>query len=110
MLAALGYEPVGFDTGRAALTAFSTDPQRFDLVLADELMPAMTGPELAFAVHRIRPEIPFVLMSGDAPLNCEGPGRSDAAQSADACPILRKPLAASDIAQMLSRHLPPPRE
>ncbi|MGE4079600.1 MAG: two-component system VirA-like sensor kinase [Reyranella sp.] len=105
MLAALGYEPVGFDSGRAALAAFTTDPQRFDLVLADELMPAMTGPELALEVHRIRPEIPFVLMSGDARPNGDGANRIDRALAADACAVLRKPLSSSDIAQMLARHL-----
>ena len=35
MLAALGYEPVGFDSVHQALAAFRADPQRFDLVLAD---------------------------------------------------------------------------
>ena len=46
MLAALGYEPVGFDSSAAALAAFRADPQRFDLVLADEVMPGMTGTQV----------------------------------------------------------------
>ena len=58
MLAALGYEPVGFDSSRAALTAFRADPRRFDLVLTDEVMPEMTGTELATAVHEVRPDLP----------------------------------------------------
>ena len=33
MLAALGYEPVGFDSSAAALAAFRADPDRFDLLL-----------------------------------------------------------------------------
>src|SRR3982074_2681674 len=43
-LAELGYEPTGFDSSVAALQAFSGDPRRFDLVLTDETMPALTGP------------------------------------------------------------------
>ena len=43
MLAALGYEPVGFEASRAALAAFRADPGRFDLALLDEIMPEMTG-------------------------------------------------------------------
>src|SRR5258706_12764045 len=39
-LAALGYEPAGFTSSVAALQAFRADPQRFDLVLTDETMPA----------------------------------------------------------------------
>jgi FixJ family two-component response regulator len=33
MLAALGYEPICFDSSSAALAAFPPDPKRFDLVL-----------------------------------------------------------------------------
>ena len=52
MLAGLGYEPVGFESSTAALAAFHADPQRFDLVLTDEVMPEMTGTELATGVHQ----------------------------------------------------------
>ena len=64
MLAAIGYEPVGFDTSSAALAAFRADPDRFDLVLTDEIMPGMTGTELAIALHEIRPDVPVILMTG----------------------------------------------
>jgi hypothetical protein len=37
MLAALGYEPVGFDSTPRALSAFRADPGRFDLVLIPPL-------------------------------------------------------------------------
>ncbi|HKU94336.1 MAG TPA: two-component system VirA-like sensor kinase [Vineibacter sp.] len=101
MLAALGYEPVGFDSGSAAMAAFSADPQRFDLVLADEVMPAMTGSELAIAMHRLRPDIPFILMSGGI-----NPPEAVRSQAAGIRAFLKKPLSSSDIAQALARHLP----
>ena len=66
MLAAVGYEPVGFHSGRAALAAFRAEPRRFDLVLTDEIMPEITGTELASALHAMRPELPIVLMTGYA--------------------------------------------
>src|SRR6202021_4222638 len=62
--AQLGYEPVGFDSSRAALTAFSAQPQRFDTVLTDEAMPDLVGTELASEIRRLRPAIPIILMSG----------------------------------------------
>ena len=55
MLAALGYEPVGYDSSAAALAAFRADPRRFDLVLTDEVMPGMTGSELAPACTAFAP-------------------------------------------------------
>src|SRR5450631_1413969 len=64
MLAELGYEPLGFDSSRAALQAFRAEPARFDLVLTDEAMPDLVGMELAREIRRIRPDVPIILMSG----------------------------------------------
>ena len=98
MVAALGYEPIGFDDSTRALAAFRADPQRFDLVLADETMPGMTGTQLAAALHAIRPELPILLMTG-----LSGPV-AEAAPS-DVCEILKKPLQPTDIAGAIARHL-----
>jgi len=99
MVAALGYEPVGFDSGTRALAAVRADPQRFDLVLADEIMPAMTGTQLATAVHAIRPDLPVILMTGySGPVETSRP---------HVCEILKKPLRAGDIAGAIERHLHP---
>src|SRR5918992_4022032 len=102
MLAALGYEPVGFDGSVCALATFQDDPQRFDLLLADEVMPAMTGTELAEAVHRRRPELPIVLMTGYA-----GPVSADRLRAVGIREVLRKPLSSAALAACLARHLPP---
>jgi signal transduction histidine kinase/CheY-like chemotaxis protein len=100
MLAALGYEPVGFDRSPAALGAFRTDPRRFDLVLTDEVMPDMTGIELSGRLHGIRPDVPVVLMTGygRAP-------RPRQLQAAGISEVIRKPLLSAAIAQCLARHL-----
>jgi signal transduction histidine kinase/CheY-like chemotaxis protein len=100
MLAALGYEPVGFDSSAAALAAFHADPQRFDLALTDEVMPSMTGTELAAAMHEIRPDLPVVIMTGYG-----GPLASQRLQAKDIRDILRKPLVSADIAECLARTL-----
>src|SRR5690606_7393856 len=101
MLAALGYEGVGFDHASTALAAFRADPQRFDLVLTDEVMPEMTGTELAGALRNTRPDLPVVLMSGyDRPLQ---PGRLQAAGIRE---VLKKPLRSTDLAECLAKHLP----
>jgi len=87
MLAELGYEPVGFDSSVAALQAFRAEPTRFDVVLTDELMPALTGTRLAREIRQLRPEIPVILMSG-----YDATQLSECAHSAGINDILRKPL------------------
>jgi signal transduction histidine kinase len=102
MLAALGYEPVGFDSSARALAAFQADPERFDLVLTDEVMPGMTGTELAVALHRIRPELPIVLMTGrTGSLGSRGFRRTGIRD------ILKKPLQSQEMAESIARHLAP---
>jgi NO-binding membrane sensor protein with MHYT domain/signal transduction histidine kinase/ActR/RegA family two-component response regulator len=101
-LAALGYEPAGFDSSVAALQAFRAEPQRFDLVLTDETMPDMSGVELAREIRRVRPELPIVLMSGYS-----GAQLTARARAAGAGEVLRKPLVRRDIAEALARALRP---
>jgi len=100
MLAALGYEPVGFDSAAKALEAIRADPMRFDLVLADEIMPEMTGTELAVAVRKIRPELPILLMTG-----YPGPARPYRLHAAGIREVLRKPLLLYRTAEALAREL-----
>jgi signal transduction histidine kinase/CheY-like chemotaxis protein len=100
MLAAIGYEPVGFDDSAAALAAFRADPDRFDLVLTDEIMPAMTGTELASALHEVRPDLPILLMTGH-----RGLVESRGFGAAGIREVLKKPLLSADLANGLARHL-----
>jgi CheY-like chemotaxis protein len=99
-LAALGYEPVGFDSSLAALRAFRTEPKRFDLVLTDETMPDLTGTELALEFRRLRPNVSIILMSGygDAQI-------SERAQAVGIIDVLRKPLVRREIAEPVARAL-----
>jgi PAS domain S-box-containing protein len=96
--AELGYEPVGFDSSRAALEAFSAEPQRFDAVLTDEAMPDLVGSDLASEVRRLRPTIPIILMSGYG-----GAQLTNRAAEIGVNEVLRKPLHRRDLAESLSR-------
>jgi signal transduction histidine kinase/ActR/RegA family two-component response regulator len=103
MLAAIGYEPVGFDKSPAALAAFRADPDRFDLVVTDEVMPVMSGTEFAVALHEIRPELPIILVTGYA-----GHIKSHQLQAAGIREVLRKPLRSASLSFCLARQLPRP--
>lgn len=100
MLAALGYEPVGFDRTPAALHAFRTNPERFDLVLTDEVMPEMTGIELSGQLHEIRPDLPVVMMTGYGRTL-----RSRQLKAAGVSEVINKPLLSAAVARCLARHL-----
>jgi CheY-like chemotaxis protein len=50
--------------GEEAWEMFRRDPNRFDLVLSDVLMPRRNGPELAALIHSLRPTLPILFVSG----------------------------------------------
>ena len=100
MLAELGYEPVGFDSSAAALTAFRADPGRFDLVLTDEAMPDLTGTELARHFRHCQPDVPIILVSGHG-----GTQLAKAAAAIGVNELLCKPLQRHELAESVARVL-----
>jgi PAS domain S-box-containing protein len=60
----LGYETTGMTNSREALEVFSTQPESFDLLITDLVMPELNGLELARQVRAIRPEIPIIACTG----------------------------------------------
>jgi PAS domain S-box-containing protein len=100
LLAGLGYEPVGFISGAAALAALRADPARFDVVLSDEAMPGLTGRELAAQARRLRPDLPVVMMSGYV-----SPALLQQARDIGVAEVLSKPLGEREIARALAAAL-----
>jgi len=100
LLAELGYSPLAFESGQAALTAFLDDPSNIDALLTDESMPGMTGSELARAVLAQRPDLPVMMMSGHVVVGLE-----QRALKAGICKLLHKPLTARELAQCLAQCL-----
>ena len=100
MLAALNYEPAGFTNPSEALEEFRLDPSRFDVVVLDQLMPGMTGTDLARQMRQLRTDMPVVLISGYT-----GPVLTQQALSAGIDHILTKPLDLRQIAEAISNVL-----
>jgi CheY-like chemotaxis protein len=98
MLAGLGYEPVGFESSRAALQVFRSKPERFDLILTDEAMPELVGTELAREIRLLRPAVPVILMSGHG-----GAALAQRAAAIGVKEVLHKPLQRADLAEALAR-------
>jgi signal transduction histidine kinase len=61
MLAALGYEPVGFSKSDAAVTACRANPGRFDVVIVGDFGSAARALDLAASLHAAAPRLPIVL-------------------------------------------------
>jgi PAS domain S-box-containing protein len=63
-LAALGYNVTVFNDSFEALKRIQLASEPFDLMLTDYWMPGMTGLDLAREIHRIRPALPIILLTG----------------------------------------------
>ena len=97
LLAGLGYEPVGYRSAEAALAAFEAEPDRFDAVLTDQMLPAMQGSELAQRILATRPAMPVILMSGNISELEEQRARDIGVRA-----TLHKPLALQELAERLA--------
>ena len=97
MLATLGYEPAGYRNGREALLAVRANPKRFEAVVSDEVMPELTGTQLALELRRINPTLPILIASGYG-----GSGFEARALAAGVNRVLKKPYRMSEIAEIMA--------
>ena len=91
MLAELGYAVTEVETAFEALDRIESG-EPYDLVVTDDLMPGMTGAELARRLAALRPGLPLLIVSGFA----------EAAGIAPDLPRLTKPFRQADLATMLA--------
>ena len=97
MLATLGYEPAGFGDSREALEAVRADPQRYDAVVSDEVMPGLTGTQMSIELRKLNPGLPILIASGYG-----GSGFETRALSAGVNRVLKKPYRMTEIADVLA--------
>lgn len=64
ILERLGFAVVAKTSSLDALETFQEKPDEFDLVITDQVMPNLTGTQLAQKLLSIRPDIPVILCSG----------------------------------------------
>lgn len=96
MLDDLGHQVVQASTGREALALIESLPE-INLLITDEIMPGMTGTQLAGAVSERRPDLPIIIASGYADL-----GRAcDRLQIG--LPRLSKPFSQAELANMIAQ-------
>ncbi len=64
----LGYQVTVCHGGEEALACFTENPQMCDVVISDQVMPGLTGTELAKRLLAVRPELPIILCTGHSQL------------------------------------------
>lgn len=64
ILEILGYTVIARSNGLDAYRSFVESPQRFDVIITDQVMPHMTGIELARRVRELDETTPIILCSG----------------------------------------------
>lgn len=82
----LGYVVTGTTNPKEALEWVKSNPDQYDLLLTDMVMPKLNGAQLSKAVLKIRPDLPIVLCSGFCMLSeqeCKNMG---------ICKVLKKPV------------------
>jgi DNA-binding NtrC family response regulator len=98
-LAALGYEPVGFQDVADAVVTCRAEPARFDAILISEAS-ATIGCQLAQALHEVAARRPILLATTSA-IDVH----LDALAQAGISELLRRPLVGTELAAALARCL-----
>jgi DNA-binding NtrC family response regulator len=79
---------------------FQEDPARFDVVITDQVMPGLTGTDLARAMLAVRSELPVILCTGFSTTIT-----SQQARELGIREFLMKPLVTRQLAESLRRVL-----
>ena len=96
ILERLGFAVVAKTSSLDALETFQERPDAFDLVITDQVMPNMTGTQLAQKLLSIRPDIPVILCSG-FPENVS----LEEVESIGIKTFMPKPIAREEIAKIV---------
>lgn len=100
MLEHLGYRVAVKFNGLEALELFKSDPDQFDMVITDMIMPKMNGTELAKEILNIKPGFPVIICTGFSEKICE-----QELQSLNLESLLLKPLIRQEVAQIIRKTL-----
>jgi PAS domain S-box-containing protein len=100
LLERLGYNAVSVTDPVAARDRLVNNPNEFDLVITDYLMPRMTGLDLSKAAWAVRPDLPMILAVGFG-------GQLDAtkAKAHGFREFVAKPFAIQTLAEAIARAL-----
>ena len=91
LLSNKGYQVSLFTDSQEALQAFQTNPDAYDLVVTDQVMPHLTGAEMAEKMLQLHSNLPVIICSGNHTLS------SDVIKKLGIKKLLQKPISARDL-------------
>ena len=94
----LGFRVTIHTDARQALADFIENPDIFDIVVTDQIMPHMSGVRLTRKIHGIRPHLPVILMTGFRDSFNELQAREAGIRE-----FILKPFSHRDLAKLLDR-------
>jgi DNA-binding NtrC family response regulator len=100
MIERMGYRVTATSSSVNALDLFRTDPDNFDLVITDMIMPHMTGDILARKIIEIRFGMPVILYSGYSIDVTEEKAKEMGIKN-----FIRKPFNLKDLSEAISKIL-----
>lgn len=91
-----GYDIVAVSNGAEAVAAFQNDPEKFELVILDLVMPIMPGKDAFIKIRAIRPEVPVLISSGSVSGDSVSMIETD-----DHTYVLEKPYKPAELVRMV---------
>lgn len=98
MLNKMGFKAETCERGIQAISMIARDPQKFDLIMLDIIMPELNGTQTYLKIREINPSLPVVFVSG---YSLEE-NLSDLAKTG-AKGYLKKPFHQSDLNNLLEK-------
>jgi two-component system cell cycle sensor histidine kinase/response regulator CckA len=93
-----GFEVVTAHDGADAIAVFMSRPEKIKLLLSDLVMPALNGLDLATALRRLNPDLPFIAMSDSG-------SKTSESYKNFAASFLAKPFQAETLLSIVHRTL-----
>jgi DNA-binding response OmpR family regulator len=95
LLEANGYEVTHAADGLSGLLAFNQNPDQWSVVLVDLQLPHVSGNSLLKEMHKLRPNLPLIVLTGAAP------GTNLEVYEQGAVILWHKPVSAPEILENL---------
>ena len=98
VLKQLGHRVTACGSAHEALSCLAQSRDTIDIVLTDFTMPRMSGLELAERIHKLQPQLPILLITGDA-----GKIDDNAAKQAGITDFIDKPASSQELRNALTQ-------